>query len=417
MIARLLGVLVGFALCSAGAVAADDYSDARAELIAAYQSQNYPAMVVAAEKSLASRPGFPGALFNLALAQALHGDVEASLRTLQTLTSKGVDFGVADAEQFASVRELDGWPAVLSKIEALYQPVGEAVVAARYPVAEFIPEGIAVDSGGNLYLGSIRKGQLVRVSATPEVLSDRDGHWSVFGMRFHPDGSLWFASSAVAQLVDVGGDEGRAGLFRFDLASSTISKAAILPAYAENQVLGDLVIANANTIYTTDSVTGGVYRYNIDANEFEILIEPGRLVSPQGLVLDESGNYLYIADYNGGLYRASLVTRAVAKVRIPDNTTDYGVDGLYRYGDELIVIQNGIRPHRVVALQLDESGLEITGHRVLASNLSEFDEPTLGTIRGDSFYFVANSHWNRFDADSTLPDGLEGPVVLKISLR
>lgn len=373
-------------------------------------------MVAAAEKSLHARPGFPGALFNLAYAEVLNGDPGAALESVRALTDIGVDFGVAGADEFAPVRALDGWPEVAARIEALYEPVGDATVAARYREGDFIPEGIAFDAAGNLYLGSIRKGQLVRVTGDVEVLSTRDGHWSVFGIRSHPDGSLWFASSAVGQLEGVGDEEGQAGLFRYDVSQRTTTKSAVLPEYASNQVLGDLVIADANTIYTTDSVTGGVYRYNIDANEFEILVKPGRLVSPQGLVLDESGGFLYVADYNGGLYRVSLITRSLAKVRTPATTTDYGIDGLYRRGDELIVIQNGIRPHRVVAMQLDDTGMEITGHRLLASNLPEFDEPTLGVIQGDHFYFVANSHWNRFDAENKLPDDLAGPVILKISL-
>ena len=48
--------------------------------------------------------------------------------------------------------------------------------------------------------------------------------------------------------------------------------------------------------------------------------------------------------------------------------------------------------------------------------LAEFDEPTLGVVRGDDFYFVANSHWNRFDAENRLPDGLSGPIILKVRL-
>ena len=34
---------------------------------------------------------------------------------------------------------------------------------------------------------------------------------------------------------------------------------------------------------------------------------------------------------------------------------------------------------------------------VLIANHPLFDEPTLGTVVGEAFYFVANSHWNRFD--------------------
>ena len=101
---------------------------------------------------------------------------------------------------------------------------------------------------------------------------------------------------------------------------------------------------------------------------------------------------------------------------MPERTSAYGIDGLYRYGDELIAIQNGIRPHRVVAFTLSDDGGAVTASRVLAANLADFDEPTLGVVSGGDFYFVANSHWNRFDRENRLPDDLSGPVILKLDL-
>jgi hypothetical protein len=102
---------------------------------------------------------------------------------------------------------------------------------------------------------------------------------------------------------------------------------------------------------------------------------------------------------------------------VGDETTNlFGIDGLYRHGNELIAIQNGIRPNRVAAFALGEDGLTVTGTRVLARNLPQFDEPTLGTLFGDSLLFVANSHWNRFDRDGNLPEGLEGPIILEVEL-
>jgi hypothetical protein len=395
---------------------ADDYRDARAELIAAYQAADYPAMLVAAKKTLVARPDFPGALFNLALTQTLNRDHEASFDTLHRLLEKGVDFGAADLDEFAAVRELDGWHAYQQKVEALYAAKGSANVAATYRESKFVPEGIAIDSDGAIYLGSIHTGKLVKLGDEPEVLSERDSHWSVFGMRFHADGSIWFASAAVVQLADVGDDEGKTGLFQYDLQSGAITQTAILPQHDESQVLGDLIIADANTIYTTDSLTGAVYRYRLDASEFEVLVERGELGSPQGLVLDESGDHLYVADYIGGLYRVSVQDGSLLKLDIANGVTDYGIDGLYRRGSELIVIQNGVRPQRIAALQLSDDGLAISGGRVLASNLDEFDEPTLGLVRGDDFYFVANSHWNRFDRENNLPDDLSGPIILKLAL-
>ena len=397
---------------------ADDYADAREQMVGAYQQADFAAMRMAARKALAARPGYPGALFNLALAEVLDDDPAASLDTLRDLLAVGVDFGVADIPEFAPLKGLLEWGDYSAAVQRLYEPVGFAEVVATLDTPGFVPEGIAADADGRFYLGSIRYGQLVRLGERPATLSTPDsGHWSVFGMRFDDSGGLWFASAAVPQFFDVGDTVGQSGVFRLDLDSGAISEHCLLPDSDDEQVLGDLVLAPDGVLYTTDSLTGLVYGYTPGNCAFAILVDRGVFGSPQGLVIDSAGEHLYVADYIGGLYRVSLADGAVDKLVISANVTDYGIDGLYRHGDELIVIQNGIRPHRVAALELAEDGLSIVAGRTLASNLEEFDEPTLGFVRGDDFYFVANSHWNRFDRDLGLPEGLSGPIILRISLR
>ncbi len=405
------GLLVALLLAGMPAVA-DEYAAARAELVRAYQDQDFAAMVSAARRGLAARPAHPGAGFNLALAHALHGDREEALAALNELLRRGIDFGADDLEEFAAVRELGAWRSYTDGLRRLREPQGLAEPAFKLDDGQFVPEGIAIDADGVLYLGSIRKGLLLRDG---KVLSDRQGHWSVFGMRFDEDGSLWFASAAVAQLEDVGDDLGKTGLFRIDPASGELSRAAILPQYQENQLLGDLVI-DGKVIYATDSLSGAVYRYDIADDEYSTLVEPGLMRSPQGLVLDAAGAHLYVADYPSGLYRVSLRDGDAQEVPVPPLTSAYGIDGLYRHGNELIAVQNGIRPHRVVAFTLSADGSTVLASRILAANLADFDEPTLGAVQENVFYFVANSHWNRFDAGNGLPEGLAGPVILKIRL-
>lgn len=398
--------------CMAPVALADDYADARVKLVAAYQAQDFPAMVAAAKEARRARPGYPGAEFNLALALALDGDPESALASLNALLRKRIDFGVADMDEFAMVRKLEGWADYERGLRQLHMPVGNARVAASLDDPEFIPEGIAIDAAGTVYLGSIRRGV---VFANGEALSDRQGHWSVFGMRFHADGSLWFASAAVPQLENVGEDLGKTGLFRIDVQTGTITRAALLPQFAPEQVLGDLVI-DGDIIYATDSLTGAVYRYDIKRDAYAELVGRGVFGSPQGLAFDESGDYLYVADYTAGLYRVRLADQALEKLRVADGISDHGIDGLYRFGDRLIAIQNGIRPHRVASFRLGDGGAAISDARILAANLDAFDEPTLGAVHDGAFYFVANSHWNRFDRENRLPEGLSRPIVLKIAL-
>ena len=398
---------------------ADAYGDARAEVVAAYQAQDFETMQSAARKALLARPNYPPALFNLAYAQVLCGESGGALATLHLLADMAVDFGVAGIDEFAQLKTHSDWPAYQDRVEKNLKPVGEVSVAFNVVASNYIPEGIAVDDEGRLLLGSIRYGRILRASKSIELLSDaRDaGHWSVFGMRLDGAGGLWFASAGVPQFI-LAEDEkpSRSGLFRLNLASNQIDQRAELPAAEDSQVLGDLIIADDDTIYTTDSLTGVLYRYSVSDNEFSVVVDSGAFVSPQGLALDVSGHHLFVADYVGGLYRVRLADGRVERITSADSITTYGIDGLYRHGNELIAIQNGIRPHRVVAMALSDDGLSITGSRTLARNLPEFDEPTLGTIVGDSFYFVANSHWNSFDRNNNLPDGLSNPIILKLPL-
>ena len=400
---------------AAAAAGADEYTAARAELIAAYQGQDYPAMVDAGNRAVAARPNHPGALFNLALAHTLNGNPAGTFEVLDRLLAIEVDFGIGDINEFAAIKDDDRWQSYDERFAALHAPYGDTEIVATLADSHFIPEGIAVDDSGTLFLGSIRKGQLVKVGDEVEILSERDSHWSVFGMRFDDEGDLWFASAAVAQLEGAGSDAGRSGLFRWSTKTRAIETAAVLPNGDAEHVLGDLVIAG-DSIYATDSVGGALYRYDIPGGEFHTVVAPGRWASPQGLVLDRAGKHLYVADYGSGLFRVSLADGAVEKVKVAAGVTDYGIDGLYRRGDELIAIRNGFRPHRVVAYRLRGDGLAITQARTLASGLPEFDEPTLGTMVGDEFWFVANSHWNRFDRDNRLPGDLSGPIILKLSL-
>jgi hypothetical protein len=401
----------------AGNAAADDYADARAELVTAYQAENYSAMRTAASKALEARPGYPGALFNRALAEVLDGDSETSLETLNGLVRLAVDFGVADIPEFEPLKVLPGWPAYVQAVEQLYVPQGAAEVAYTHDAGDFVPEGIALGRSGELYLGSIRHGRIVRIGDEAVVLSTATGYWSVFGMRLDEQGGLWFTSAAIPEYGGGDEDAGRTGLFRLNLANNEIDVRALLPAGDEPKVLGDLVFIDDNTVIASESLTGALYRYSISGNTFVEIIGPGRFQSLQGLVLDRSAAYLYIADWVGGLFRINLADSKVERVTADNSVSLFGIDGLYRYGNELIAIQNGIRPHRVTGLTLSEDGLSITANRVLARNLPEFDEPTLGAIVGDDFYFVANSHWNRFDRDGNLPDGLTGPIILKIKLQ
>ena len=176
-------------------------------------------------------------------------------------------------------------------------------------------------------------------------------------MRFDNSGRLWFVSSAIKEFANLNPDDaGKNGLYAIDTGTGEVLVRALLPSTGYKQVLGDLILVDDDRIYLADQADGVVYRYSVSGDEFSTFIDRGSLGSPQGLVLDESGKYLYVADYIGGLFRAEIATGRVEKVTPLESASDYGIDGLYRYGNKLIAIQNGIRPNRVVEFELTADG-------------------------------------------------------------
>ncbi len=415
----------------AASAQADDYDNARAALVAAYQAEDFPAMRAAADRSLVARPDYPGALFNRALAETLDGDYAAAFDTLGHLLAMGVDFGVADIDAFAPLRKQPAWQAYAEAVESLRTPVGDARVAYRYDDGSFVPEGIAIDDSGGLYLGGIRGGEIVRIEGQGDRLTSlrhADGgaqlfadsktgpYWSVFGMQLRGD-TLWLVSSGIPEFFGLQTeDEGANAIVGLDIDTGETKAITELGDNGNRQVLGDLIFYDDESVFVSDQTDGVVYHYDVVSGAFTPFVQRGTIRSPQGLVLDASREALYVADYVGGLFRVDLESGHAQRVEAPAGTSLYGIDGLYRYGNSLIAIQNGIQPNRVVRLDLSPDGRVVTEGHILAMNLVEFDEPNLGQVVGDEFFFIANSHWNRFDRDGNLPEGLEGPIVLAIRL-
>jgi hypothetical protein len=102
-------------------------------------------------------------------------------------------------------------------------------------------------------------------------------------------------------------------------------------------------------------------------------------------------------------------------VELPDGTVQRlagsrtmmldGIDGLQRLGNELIGIQNGTRPMRIVAIKLSSDGRSARGLRVLWQRMPGAGEPTAGEISGGQLRFVANARWDLYAKGGALPEG------------
>jgi hypothetical protein len=99
--------------------------------------------------------------------------------------------------------------------------------------------------------------------------------------------------------------------------------------------------------------------------------------------------------------------------------TSLGCDGISWHEGAIVAVQNGVFPARIMRFELDSSLTKITSAAVLDQNPAVADEPTIGAIVGDEFFYVANSQWEKYNgAGELLPRAtLKRPVLIRVPAR
>ncbi len=390
----------------------------------AFTAQDFAAMRDAVDGALQLRPDFPPMLFYRAMASSKLDDADAAFEALEKLALMRTVPVQPEPDTFANIAADPRFRALQHRlIRISKQPFGRASIAYKLNEPGFLPEGIAYDDKtGALYLGSVRKAHIVRIVPPGVVDSTIIGPdlGSVFGMRIDAKrNQLWIASGVVPELDEAHRPESDAASIMVYSIGDRIRLAGRYQLHdKQSHLFGDLIIDDNGNIITTDRIGGGVYKLNPETRKFKNLVAPGVLYSPQGLAFAGDERGLYIADYRRGLYLFDTKNNSHKRYTTLDDASLYGIDGLYRHGDSLIAIQNGIKPHRVVQIPLDSEGKPVSPVNILAMNLEGMDEPTLGSLGGNRFYFVANSQWHRFADPDNPPkaEELTGPRIMSVDL-
>lgn len=363
--------------------------------------------------------------YDLAVAEARLGNGERALEWLETFADMGIWEDVARDADLASVRSLGGYPRVVQLLAANLAPVTRGASAFTLADADLIAEDIAYDSVRQRFLvSSVHRRKIVAVDsaghATDFTRPGADSTWGMFAL--HVDAArqiLWATTAAVnaAQGYNAA-DSGRSALLAYDLATGALRTRLEPPDARRAHVLGDMTIGADGTVYVSDAVSGAVYTAAPGARVLAVLVAAGTFTSPQTPALSADEKRLFVADYARGIAVVDLSTRAVRWLGHPGNVALVGTDGLYRVGNTLLAVQNGTTPNRVLRILLDTAMTRVLDAEVLERAKPAVNDPTHGVMLGDTFYFIAQSGWDRVHDDGTLaPAGAtDAPVVRRLTL-
>ena len=389
----------------------------------AYQEKNYQSFVDNMKTALRLRPTHQSYMYYLAAGYALTGEKAEAIALLGQAADMGLVYDLDKSADLDSLRDSNEFKEISARIGQNRAPVVNSSAAFEVDEKDLIPEGFAYDPvSQTFYLGSVYKRKIVALSKARQASdfsTESDGLWSVMGMKVDPKRRLlWVCTMAQPQMLDLKPeDNGKSAVFKYDLATGKLLKRYILPNRPKSHGLGDLAVNSRGDVFTSDSLSPAIYVIDHRKDELELFTEGPPFVNPQGLAFTPDETHLIMADYSLGLFLIDVKSRQQVNLSAPPRTTLLGIDGLYAYRGSLIGVQNGINPNRVVRIFLSKDSAKVERLQVLEANNPRFNEPSLGTIVGDSFYFIANSQWEAVDQHGQIAAGkLTKPLILKMRL-
>jgi sugar lactone lactonase YvrE len=327
----------------------------------------------------------------------------------------------ADAD-LAALRAAPAWSEVIARLERNARPVGSPEPVFTLADSGFVPEDLAYDvPRGRWLVSSVRRGSVVAVDAAGAA-SDfiPAGAWAVQGMALDASRErLWVATSALPQSPAAApADSGRAAILRYHLPSGRLERRYDFPADRPHAP-GDLTAAANGELYAGDSGSGAVYVIREGADSIATLVPAGVLRSAQQPAVAPNGAELLVADYSRGIAVVSRRDGTVRWLRPAATVALTGIDGLLVDRGEVIAVQNGVTPHRVIRLRLNPEGTSVLGYDVLLQDPAWIIEPTHAFVGGDTLHVIANSGWDALADDGSIRPGatLVPGRVVRIPLR
>ena len=397
--------LASASLLPAHADAVDQGQQIAGEAIKAADAGNLATAADLFAKALALRPNHPGLTLRLARMSARAGRNDAAVRALADYAAMGL---ITDPNHpdFKSVAADPRMTAIRARLVDNAKPVGTPAVFATVDEPRLLAEGIAHDpSIGRTYISDVHKRRVLTIDAagkTSTLIGEgANGLLGAFGITLD-NGTLWIAGSALPQTANLKpADKGRAGIFAFD-TDGRFKKSVLLAAKGKEFALGDLAVAKTGDVFASDSIGAGIYRLAPAGTAVETFIESDEFHSPQGITLSADEAKMAIADYANGIHIIDRAAKRDTVLAMPPHTTLHGIDALIRHGRDLIAVQNGIDPQRVIVIRMKPDWTTIESAEVLAANLPDMSEPTLATLVDGDLLIIGNGQWSRFNDDGTI---------------
>ena len=171
-------------------------------------------------------------------------------------------------------------------------------------------------------------------------------------------------------------------------------------------------------IVSAETDSSGNLKVNEATGKLDKFFESPEFGNIQGITFSDDNAFMFISDYLGSIFKLDMKTKKLTTITCSVDASIKGIDGFNFYKGTLIGIQNGTVPLKAVQFLLNKDYTSIIDFKTIDRSHPAFNEPTLGTIEGNTFYYIANSQWSGYDDNHKIKptDQLQDIVILKVDL-
>jgi sugar lactone lactonase YvrE len=366
-------------------------------------------------------PYHQGILYQAGLAAALNNKPDEAVTWLTKAVQIKADYDLTHRD-LASLSGRDDFAKLKALQADLQQPIIHSDTAFVVKDRTAHIESIAAGESRNVfYLGSIHKRKIIRVdekgNSRDFTTAGQDGLTAVFGVKVDATRRiLWACASPVPQMENFD-TTSTSSVFRYDIKTGKL-----LARYSSGDkreyVFGDLALSPGGGVFTSDSKNNIIFTVNEGSGKLENYFTSAEFWSIQGITFSDDGRYLFIADYIKGVFRLDTKDKTLVLLGQDFPLSLKSIDGLTFYDNSLVAIQNLVYPMRVTRYFLNATRDRLVSHTIIDRAHPAFNEPTIGCLANNTFYYVANSLWSGYDAKNRLkPEHeLQDVVILKAGL-
>ena len=384
----------------------------------AYAAGDYVTYRNALEHLRKMRPNNSEYMYQLVIAYALLDEKSKAYELMLGMQQQGLAYDFSKSDSTMNIRNTEVFDYVNDLMILAGNPVGESEPVFTLPESVVLPETIAWDENRQKFLiGTLAEGSILAVGMDGQITellkaNEENRMGAVFDILIdQARNRLWVSSAAVPVFSGFDPvDKGRSALFEFDLKTLQLIRHYPVPVDGQPHILGSMALGPDGDIFIVDRVLPIVYRKPAGEQKLKAFLASRDMISMRGIAIQPDGRVMYVADREMGILVVDIEAGRAGKLAIPESLNIGGIDGLYLWNNHLIVIQNGIKPQRVMRLQLDSTGTQVIAVRPLAVAQAEFDYPSFGTVKGENLYYFANSQSNNKNEQAKLITVLRTPL-------